>query len=113
MQQNPSSVYVADDQNGSLNHRGSEMPDVKSRGNLRDISVAGEADIGHDNVTSAHHAVRKGATWGALVGLLMGVTTLVASVMVAAAVGALLGKASQLRLDKGSAPRIHFAERKV
>jgi len=50
---------------------------------------------------------------GALVGLFMGVTALVASVVVAAGVGALLGKASQLRLDKGSAPRIHFAERKV
>ena len=89
------------------------MPDAESRGKFREISVAGDADIGHDSVSSAHHAVRKGATWGALVGLFMGVTALVASVVVAAGVGALLGKASQLRLDKGSAPRIHFAERKV
>jgi len=36
-------------------------------------------------------------------------TTLMASIIVGAGVGALFGKASQLRLDKGSAPRIHFA----
>jgi len=76
------------------------------------LAIAGEAAAGDESVTSAHHAVRKGATWGALAGLLVGVATLVGSILVGAGVGALLGKASQLRVDKGSPPRIHFVERR-
>ena len=106
MQQNPSSVYVAGDQSGS-----GESPDAVSRGNVRGLALAGEAEVDHASPRSAHYAVRKGATWGALAGLLVGATSLVASILVGAGVGALLGKASQLRVDKGSAPRIHFAER--
>jgi len=93
---NQSSVHLVDDESDSSNERDS-LP-----------AVAYEAKLDSESSRSAHHPVRKGATWGALAGLLVGVTTLMASIIVGAGVGALFGKASQLRLDKGSAPRIHF-----
>ena len=112
MQQNAASVPVASEQNGSLDQSSSgNSPDAASRGRVRGLAIAGEAGVDAESITSAHHAVRKGATWGALAGLLLGVTTLTASIIVGAGVGALFGKASQLRLDKGSAPRIHFVNR--
>ena len=113
MQQNASSVPVASEQNGSLDQSSSgSSSDAASRGRVRGLDIAGEAGVDPESITSAHHAVRTGATWGALAGFLVGVTSLMASILVGAGVGALLGKASQLRLDKGSPPRIHFGERR-
>jgi len=83
-----------------------ELPDVPSSGTLRVVPL--QHTEGY-TTNAPHNAVRKGAKWGALVGVLIGVSSLLASVLVGAGVGALLGKASQLRIQKGSAPRIHFA----
>lgn len=55
--------------------------------------------------------VRRGALMGGLVGFAFGLVPLLASTIVGAIAGALITRASRLRIDKVSAPRIHFARR--
>jgi hypothetical protein len=55
--------------------------------------------------------VRRGALWGAGFGFLMGLAPLTASIIMGTLTGALLAKASELRVEGGSPPRIHFAQR--
>ena len=55
--------------------------------------------------------VRRGAIWGALVGFVFGLVPLIASTLIGAIAGAVITRASRLRIDKVSAPRIHFARR--
>jgi hypothetical protein len=59
------------------------------------------------------HRVRRGAAYGAGVGFLVGLVPLLASTIIAAAVGGLIAKGSELRVERGSAPRLHFAKHKT
>jgi uncharacterized membrane protein len=55
--------------------------------------------------------VRRGAMWGAMVGFVFGLVPLLASTIIGAIAGAVITRASRMRIDKVSAPRIHFARR--
>jgi hypothetical protein len=108
MQQRSADVYVAGNESGSDAYELEHPTAPGSRGQLRSVAVGEGPEIGEQAKTS--HPIRKGAVWGALAGLLLGTTALLASVVVGAGVGALVGKASQLRIEKGSAPRIRFGQ---
>ena len=62
--------------------------------------------------TGNSHMVRRGALWGAGAGFLIGLVPLVASTIMAAALGGMLAKASELRIERGTAPRLRFAKRR-
>jgi uncharacterized membrane protein len=55
--------------------------------------------------------VRRGALWGGLAGFAFGLMPLLASTILGAIAGAMITRASRLRIDRVSAPRIHFARR--
>jgi uncharacterized membrane protein len=50
--------------------------------------------------------LRRGAMWGAGVGFLLGIIPLLISTIISAIAGALLAKASELRIERGALPRI-------
>jgi hypothetical protein len=54
------------------------------------------------------HRVRRGAMRGACAGFLFGLVPLVGSILIGAAAGGIIAKASELRIEKGSAPRLRF-----
>jgi hypothetical protein len=58
------------------------------------------------------HRIRRGAVRGAGVGFILGLAPLMASTVMGAGIGAVLARASELRLE-GSAPRIRFARRRT
>jgi hypothetical protein len=58
----------------------------------------------------APHAVRRGAMKGASFGFLFGLLPLAASTVAAAAAGGLLAKAAEVRIEKGTAPRLRFSK---
>jgi uncharacterized membrane protein len=55
--------------------------------------------------------VRRGALWGGLVGFALGLMPLVLSTLLGAVAGAVVTRATRLRIDRVSGPRIHFARR--
>jgi hypothetical protein len=57
--------------------------------------------------------MRRGAIWGACLGFLVGLIPLLASTIVFTIAGALLARASEMRIEAGSAPRIHFRPNKA
>ena len=91
--------------------------EVGASGQLRAMDSSDEMLPGEDSVAKRRRgAVRRGAVYGGWIGVLFGAAALLASVIIGVAVGALIGKATELRIEKGSAPRIHFskaAERKA
>lgn len=74
-------------------------------GDLEEDVTVTEAD------TIYRAQVRRGALWGAMVGFVFGLVPLLASTIIGAIAGAVIMRASRLRIDKVSAPRIHFARR--
>jgi hypothetical protein len=55
--------------------------------------------------------VRRGALWGAGAGFIFGLMPLVALTLLGAITGGLISRATHMRIDRVSAPRIHFARR--
>src|SRR5688500_4150519 len=62
------------------------------------INAAGKDDMSY---------IRKGALWGAMAGFVVGLVPLLTSTLLAATAGALIAKASHLRIQASSPVRIH------
>ncbi|HEX5139919.1 MAG TPA: hypothetical protein VFX19_03180 [Dehalococcoidia bacterium] len=68
------------------------------RGRVLDVPVSSDDD----------HLVRRWAMWGGLAGFAAGLVPLLVSTILAAGLGALLAKASEVRLERGTAPRLRW-----
>jgi hypothetical protein len=75
---------------------------------LTDQPSAGETQA----MTPSAHNVRRGAVMGACAGFLIGLIPLLASTILAAAAGGIIAKATELRFEKGSPPRLRFPRRR-
>jgi hypothetical protein len=53
--------------------------------------------------------VRRGVARGALAGFMLGLIPLLGSTLIAAAAGGMIAKATLIRIDRGTAPRLRFA----
>jgi hypothetical protein len=69
-------------------------------------------DVSSSDRRTMSHPVRKGAMWGAGAGFVLGLVPLLASTLLGAAAGGLMAKASEIRLERGTAPRLRFAKRR-
>jgi uncharacterized membrane protein len=68
-------------------------------------------EVTENEVMLANHQamVRRTAVRGAFAGFLFGLIPLMASIGMGAMAGAVIAKASQVRIDRGRPPSIHFA----
>jgi hypothetical protein len=62
----------------------------------------------NDGSQAAGPSMARGAMWGALAGLVIGIVPMLASVLMSAGAGILFVKASQIRVEGGAAPRIRL-----
>jgi uncharacterized membrane protein len=110
MQESPAGVLVSREQpNESAKKDFERLVSQISMGEVKGIVVEPNP-LSEDIVEEAANAMRKGAARGAVVGFLLGMVPLVTSTIVGAGAGALVAKASQIRIEKGSAPRIRFGK---
>ena len=69
-------------------------------------------DIENEAIEAGHRTiVRRSAMWGAVAGFFVGLFPLIASIGMGAIAGAVIAKMSQMRLDRGRPPSIHFVHR--
>jgi len=110
MQKSPSSVLVAGEQSdSSAQHEFEKLAEAVSKGELRGVVLSDEASATDESPpTTPRNVVRRGAVWGARAGFLLGTISLLAFVIIGAVADAVIAKASKLRIEKGSAPRIRF-----
>ena len=110
----PTGVLITGDQEGTAAmHDFESLVSRVSSGEVKGVVIVDPATsrtTGAGTTAAAPHAVRRGAIKGAGVGFLFGLLPLVASTVAAAAAGGLLAKASELRLEKGSPPRLRFSK---
>jgi hypothetical protein len=112
-------VLIAEDQSESRAKRDFERLVAQvSRGEVKGMVLLDqdpgenpESKRGTNVMLASEHRMRRGAAYGAGVGFLVGLVPLLASTVIAAAIGGLLAKASELRVERGTAPRLHFAKR--
>ena len=111
MQESPVGVLVAGQQsNENARHDFERLVSLVASGEVKGV-VFDNAPEGGAPSTTPSHRVRRGAMWGASIGFLLGLVPLLASTLMAAGIGALLARASEMRLEGGSAPRIRFANK--
>ena len=110
----PMGVLIAGDQDEETARREFEkLVSQVSSGEVKGMVLVDQGspeDVTANPATRGPHLVRRGALWGACVGFLLGLVPLLASTLIAAAAGGLIAKASELRLEKGTAPRLRFAK---
>jgi uncharacterized membrane protein len=80
-----------------------------SQGNLK--GVVYEENDEPPRPEGPSHVVRRGAIKGAVGGLVLGLIPLIASTLVGATAGAVIGRFSELRIEQGRVPRVHFVKR--
>jgi hypothetical protein len=110
MQETISGVLVADGQTDEKAQRDfAGILDSIRRGEMKGVVLQ---ESGGSN-PSGHRApsVARGAMYGALVGFVLGIIPMLASVFTAAGAGMLIVKASQVRIEGGSAPRLRFGKK--
>jgi hypothetical protein len=73
-----------------------------TRGDVKGVILPQQGSQG------ANPSMLRGAMWGAVAGLVLGVVPMLASVLMSAGAGMLIVKASQIRLEGGTAPRIRL-----
>jgi hypothetical protein len=112
MKSAPSSVLIAGEQSDVEARREFErLAERVTAGQLSGMVIVDQPET-PAAAASGRSAVRRGANIGARFGLVVGLMTLAVAVIAGAGMGALVGKATQLRIDRGSAPRVHFGNGK-
>jgi hypothetical protein len=108
MQESPVGVLVAGQQsNETAQHDFEKLVSMVAKGEVKGVVFENPPEDGAPSTTPSHR-VRKGAIWGASIGFLLGLVPLLASTLMAAGIGALLARASEMRIEGGAAPRIRF-----
>ena len=109
----PLGVLIVGQQNSAMaQHDFDQLVSSVSHGDIKGVVFEDQISLDGRHASLVHpHTVRKGAVWGAGVGLVLGLAPMITSILVAAGAGALVAKASEIRLEGGSAPRLHFAKR--
>jgi hypothetical protein len=112
MAESPLGVLVAGEQSSDDARQDFEkLVSLVSRGEVKGVVFPEQAIADAEAAaTPPSDAVRKGAFWGACAGFLIGLVPLLASTVIGAGTGALMAKASQLRIQGGTAPRLRFAK---
>jgi hypothetical protein len=109
MQESPAGVLVAAQQsNESAQHDFERLLSLVASGEVKGVVFDNTAEDGGASPTTPSKRVRRGAVWGASIGFLLGLVPLLASTLMAAGIGALLARASEVRIEGGTAPRIRF-----
>ena len=111
MQETPVGVLVSGQQSNEDAQQDFErLVSLVANGHVKGVVFENTPEDGAPS-TAPSHRVRRGAMWGASIGFLLGLVPLLASTLMAAGIGAMLARASEMRIEGGSAPRIRFAKR--
>jgi hypothetical protein len=111
MQETPVGVLVSGQQSNEDAQQDFErLVSLVAKGDVEGVVFENTPEDGAPSTTPSHR-VRRGAMWGASIGFLLGLVPLLASTLMAAGIGAMLARASEMRIEGGSAPRIRFAKR--
>jgi hypothetical protein len=105
-------LIVGKQSNETAQHDFEKLMSSVSHGEMKGVIFDEQVALDGQHASVVHrHVVRKGALWGAGLGLILGLAPLLTSILIAAGAGALIGKASELRIEGASPPRLRFARR--
>ena len=108
MQESPAGVLVSGQQsNEDAQQNFERLVSLVASGEVKGVVFENTPEEGVPSTTPSHR-VRRGAMLGASIGFLLGLVPLLASTLMAAGIGAMLARASEMRIEGGSAPRIRF-----
>jgi hypothetical protein len=108
MQESPAGVLVSGQQsNEDAQQNFERLVSLVASGEVKGVVFENTPEQGAPSRTPSHR-VRRGAVLGASIGFLLGLVPLLASTLMAAGIGAMLARASEMRIEGGSAPRIRF-----
>jgi hypothetical protein len=113
MQDSPLGVLVVGQQRDTnAQHDFEKLVSMVSHGEVKGVVLDEQIAVNGDRTSIVRpHAVRTAAMRGAAVGFFLGLFPLIATVLITAGAGAVVAKASQLRLEGGSVQVPHIARR--
>jgi hypothetical protein len=109
VEQRQAGVLVTSEQSEESGKRElAHLLSLVSEGQVKGVVIERPAEPELSAGSGQRNHIRKGALWGAGFGFMLGLIPLLVSTIMAAGAGALIAKASELRIQGGSPPRLRF-----
>ena len=103
-------VLVSEDQHSEAGRKNFDnLVTLVARGEVDGRIIESLATASSGTSSQEARLIRRGVKRGAMAGFLLGLVPLTAMTLMAAVAGGLIAKATLLRIEKGTAPRLRFA----